>query len=180
MIMMNLANMRTALSSAACAALLLASVSASADSFTFTGVSDYGPLSGESFSGSFSYAAAVTDGDVALSSFSFTFAGQTYTLASGIAGSAYASFSGGEFLGINYVDNSSSDTAVRPAVSFVAGFFSLAEAQLYYTGADGATGFGSYSVTAVPEPESYALMLGGLGALALIARRRKQQKQQQH
>jgi CHRD domain/PEP-CTERM motif len=28
-------------------------------------------------------------------------------------------------------------------------------------------------VTAVPEPESYALMLGGLGVLALVARRRR-------
>lgn len=32
---------------------------------------------------------------------------------------------------------------------------------------------GSYSVTAVPEPETYAMLLAGLGALGLMARRRK-------
>ena len=31
----------------------------------------------------------------------------------------------------------------------------------------------NYSITPVPEPETYALLLGGLGAVAFVARRRK-------
>ena len=31
----------------------------------------------------------------------------------------------------------------------------------------------NYSITPVPEPETYALMLGGLGVMAFLARRRK-------
>ncbi|CAN5117922.1 hypothetical protein BH11PSE10_BH11PSE10_09130 [soil metagenome] len=42
-------------------------------------------------------------------------------------------------------------------------------AQISGTGFVGA----SYTVTAVPEPETYALMLAGLGAVAFVARRRK-------
>ena len=30
----------------------------------------------------------------------------------------------------------------------------------------------AFTITAVPEPQSYALWLGGLGAVALLARRR--------
>jgi hypothetical protein len=45
---------------------------------------------------------------------------------------------------------------------------------------DNATGFGAASmaapVAAVPEPETYALMLAGLGMMATIARRRKSKK----
>ena len=34
--------------------------------------------------------------------------------------------------------------------------------------------FDSSSVTAVPEPETYAMLLGGLAVLGLVKRRRKQ------
>lgn len=39
----------------------------------------------------------------------------------------------------------------------------------------GATYSGELTVTAVPEPETYALMLAGLGAVGFLARRRKAQ-----
>jgi hypothetical protein len=34
----------------------------------------------------------------------------------------------------------------------------------------------STSVTPIPEPDTYALMLGGLGAVGLLARRRRQRR----
>jgi hypothetical protein len=39
--------------------------------------------------------------------------------------------------------------------------------------ADEAWGIGGYSVTAVPEPESYAMLLAGLGIVGMMARRRR-------
>lgn len=40
------------------------------------------------------------------------------------------------------------------------------------TGTNGGVYNGAISVTAVPEPETYAMMLAGLGALGFLARRR--------
>ncbi len=50
-----------------------------------------------------------------------------------------------------------------------------------YTGAnqglgDEGWGLGRVTVTAVPEPETYALMLAGIGALGLVARRRRSER----
>lgn len=38
---------------------------------------------------------------------------------------------------------------------------------------DGASFGGAMMLAPVPEPEAYAMMVGGLGALGLLARRRK-------
>jgi hypothetical protein len=50
--------------------------------------------------------------------------------------------------------------------SFTTAFSSLSNATLYSTG--------KATVTAVPEAETYAMMLAGLGLMGLVARRRKQ------
>lgn len=54
----------------------------------------------------------------------------------------------------------------------VAGSFGDGRFGFYNFSQPGAT-YGNVTVTAVPEPETYALMLGGLMALGFVARRRK-------
>jgi hypothetical protein len=166
--------MHKTLTSTALAALLLCSAAAQAASFTLAGATDSGPLPGISFTGFFSYSdiGLPTDGEVALTSFSLSFAGQSYTLASA-TDTPTAVFAGGSFIGLSYVDDASADTSVRPQVSFTPGFFDLSDAYLAYVGAGGQGGFGSYTVSAVPEPAALALWLSGFALLGAVGARRK-------
>jgi hypothetical protein len=160
------------------AALLHAgSASAGNSWFDLLGVTDSGPLNGQTFSGSFAYdssaAVAGFNGSLSLSAFSLQFAGQDYSLASADVAPA-AVFGDGVFLGLAYADVDSSDSSLRSQLTLVPGFTAFdGEAYLAYVGAGAAGGFGSYSVIAsvVPEPHSLALLLAGLGLVAAVARR---------
>lgn len=149
---------------------------AATSSFSFSGSTDSGPLAGQAFSGSFAFDDAMLtagfSGSIDLVSFSLGLAGQTYTLASADA-TPTAFFEAGQFIGIDYVDVDSPDTALRPAVALVPSLTGqLADAYLSYEGAGELVGFGSYSVSAVPEPGQWALLLaGGLGLAATLRRR---------
>lgn len=158
--------------SALAAAALLACGGAHAASFSFTGVTDSGPLSGASFGGLFSYddSALPANGDVLLDTFSMTFAGQSYALAS-TTGIASAVFAGGSFVGLSILDLSAADPGVRPNYSFAPGFFAFNESYFAYEAANAMGGFGSYTVSAVPEPWSAALLLAGLLVVGRRARR---------
>ena len=156
-------------------ALGLSSLYAQAASYTFTGVTDSGPLAGVTFSGQFSHAdspdGSALDGDLPLTAFSLSFNGQTYALAA----DSVAAYAQGQFLGLVHSDTASTDTGTRPHIGLVPGFTDFSQAHFFYTGAQGDTGFGSYTVSAitpVPEPTLPVLALCGAGVAAWAARRR--------
>jgi len=161
----------------AAALLACAGLSAQAASFTFSGVTDSGSLAGSSFDGSFTFADPTQgfDGGVDLSAFSLSFAGNSYSLASADAGAVpYALFSAGSLIGVEYTSTASADATLRPHVQLVAGFTDLNQAYFSYdaTGT-GVEGFGSVSLSAVPEPASCALLLAGMAVVGVMARRRR-------
>ncbi|MBK1679874.1 PEP-CTERM sorting domain-containing protein [Rhodocyclus tenuis] len=153
------------------AALMLAALpAAQAASYSFSGVSDSGPLLGQSLSGSLSFNDAGRTGRgfelFSLDSLDFVFAGQSYSLGNADV-APDVSYLDGNFLGLSY-----SASAGQTQLAFIAGTFEPGEAFLAYThkGLDGAA---SIVYAPVPEPEAYAMLLAGLGLLGLAARRRR-------
>lgn len=163
--------MKNLIRSTALAALLLGALpAAQAATYSFSGMMDSGSLIGESLTGSLSFDNLGLTGNgfelFDLSSLSISFAGQTYTLANADV-APDVSYQDGVFLGLSY-----STSSLEPKLAFIAGSFSADDAFVAYT-MNGLDGAGSISYTAaVPEPESYAMLLAGLGLMGLIARRR--------
>ncbi|MGF1501073.1 MAG: VPLPA-CTERM sorting domain-containing protein [Paracoccaceae bacterium] len=138
------------------------------------------PLSGQSFSGTFSFDDAAGSGSgeefIPLESFEFNFDGTSFTLGppSNVTGPE-AVFVDGVFLGIS----ASGDT-----FSFVPGFFDVSEAFFSFD-IEGGTGIGDTSFTLmesmgetgtpgsqIPLPAGALLMMTALAGIGLAARRR--------
>jgi hypothetical protein len=164
-------------------ALVASSLSAQADTYLFsqTGFNGGGILTG-SFSGADLDLNGILDASYGeVSSFSLSFSGGTFapafTLGYGdLAGLTYQ-ISSGNFLGDNGVNGSGEGIAAWDALhSYFSGIGPLA----VMGGQIGDASFNPLttttsliSVTAVPEPQSFAMLLAGLGLMGFMARRRR-------
>jgi hypothetical protein len=160
------------------AALLLAALpaaQAAVQNYNFNGTLDSGAYSGQNFSGSFSFDDAGLSGvDTEYSnllSFNMSFLGSAFSLANATPfANLDVTYVNGAFLGVSY----SADTTSL-GFSLTPGYDHVSTAFLAYTttAGSGIGGAGSLAFTqAVPEPESYAMLLAGLGLMGCVARRR--------
>lgn len=148
-----------------------ASAQAATNTYTFSGTLDSGVFNGETFSGQFSFDAALTgvgNEYQAVDSVNLSFHSQAYTQINAAAVPEVA-FADGTFLGLSFTVESSD-----PTFSLVPGITSVAEAYFGYAPSMGGSGFGSvtYTLMPVPEPEAYAMLLAGLGLVGWAARRK--------
>ena len=159
--------------------LFAALPAAQAATYSFSGMLDSGSLIGESFFGNLSFDdIGLTGVDLeirSLNSLSLSFLGNTYSIGNAES-TPDVSFLNGSFLGLSY-----SVTSSTMGFSFIPGFSNTSEAFVAYdmlSGGnivDGQSGSASIVYLPVPEPESYAMFLAGLGLMGLAALRRSKQ-----
>jgi hypothetical protein len=165
--------MRTFFRNTLLAAVLAAAIPAQAaiQTFSFDGVIDSGALISESFSGLLSFDDAALTGFgsewINVSSLTTTFYGNTYSALDADL-TPEVGFENGVFLGL-----SASFSMGDPQFSFIAGSSDSSDAFMAYDTGLGLSGAGSVVYAPVPEPETYALMLAGLGLVGFMARRKR-------
>jgi len=147
---------------------------AAIQNYSFSGAVDSGFYNGSLISGSFSFDDATIDASgldiTGLLSFDMNFLNTSYNIAS-VTGTPDVSYQDGSFLGLSLNVDS-----VVPNVNFtfVPGSSDISDAFIAYDTTLGFSGGGNVIYTAaVPEADSYAMFLAGLGLMGILARRRK-------
>lgn len=141
--------------------------------YSFSGQVSSGFYAGESFSGSFSFddatLSSVGSEYINLSSLSMSFLGTTFTEASFLESLPDVAFDQGAFLGLAWSVNS-----ITPEIgfSFINGYNNASEAYFSYDTSLGFSGEGSVVYAPVPEADTYAMLIAGLGLVGFAARRK--------
>ena len=153
-------------------ALLAVFPAAQAATYSFSGMMDSGSLVGESFTGLFSFddsvLTSVGEEYLGVGSLSMSFLSVTWDMFHLETGStAEVKFYDGAFAGLSY-----SATLGTTGFSTIPGSVDTSDAFVAYTSSLGNAGAGNVIYAPVPEPESYAMLLAGLGLMGLLARRR--------
>lgn len=147
--------------------------------YNVSGAVDFGPLLGETYTGKFSFDDAPLTGSgnefLSVDYLDFNFLGNAFNQTNGVV-LPEAAFLDGDFLGLSFSGLSFNVNASNPNFAFIPGFFNISEAFFSYDNRAGGAGFGSlvYTVSAVPEPQTWAMLLSGLALVGVVVRRRRE------
>ena len=167
--------MRHFIRTTALAAALLAAfpaAQAATQTYSFHGALDSGVFTTQTFSGQFSFddTGLTNAGEeyLGVGSLNMSFLGNTWNFTHLDSGAtAEVKFYDGVFAGLSY-----SATQAGTGFSAITGTFDSTDAFVAYTTSSSA-GAGNIIYAPVPEPETYAMLLAGLGLMGAVARRRR-------
>lgn len=149
---------------------------AAVHNYNFNGEIDSGFYQNELLNGSFSFDdAGITSVGTEffdVTTLNMSFLNTTFTQANFDVDAPAATFEDGVFSGLTWDFTSASPDV---AFSLISGFSDASDAFIAYDTGLGTSGEGSLNftaVTAVPEPQTYAMFLAGLGLLGFASRRK--------